>query len=107
MFKSILLALTAVTVQGNKIICPKLTCYTIANTTEENNIQLPKNVCYEHKGDHPTSEIFANTCSAHASLHGEVSSDSTCDFNLLSNKYAWVDESTQHLKSTETIGTKS
>lgn len=37
-------------------------------------------------------EIFANTCKAHQVNYAELSPDNLCDFDLLSGKYAWIDE---------------
>ena len=94
MFIIFVLCILAVTVQAEKIMCPKLTCLDIRNTSESDFVQLPKNVCYKHNNGHPTTEIMANTCAAHKAQFGELAEENLCDFDLLSNHYAWVNEST-------------
>lgn len=63
-------------------------------------------MCFMHDGNSPTELIKINTCNAHFVNYAELSADNLCEFDMLSGKYAWVNETTQHLKSDNVYGDK-
>ena len=86
--------------RANTITCPKLVC----NPYDSPSPHLDKNECYNHDNNQPTVNIMAETCGYQAAAYGELSDENLCDFDLASDKFAWVDENTQHLKSETDYG---
>jgi hypothetical protein len=52
----------------------------------------------------PTKEIYSDSCEYHKSMTEEFEGKVLCDFDLASNEFAWVNETTQHLLSKGVYG---
>ena len=76
------------------ISCPELDC-------RDPDKPVKPDLCYVHDKSQPVKTILIHTCENYqkkgeTTMAGAVS----CEFDLLSEKWAWVDEKTQHWGST-------
>lgn len=62
-----------------------------------NNYHPDTNICYEHDNNVPTTKLIGQDCQYHQDRTLEFTERIICDFDLLSNQYAWVEENNQHL----------
>ena len=82
--------------QSMKISCPRLECMTYGTQYEH----LEENICFQHDGLTPTKVLKGDSCQFMQATTEILQGPVYCDFDLRSDKYAWVDESNQHLDST-------
>ena len=73
---------------GHKINCPKLECM----GNDPNKYHPATNVCYEHDNQVPTTKLIGQDCQYHQDRTLEFTDKVICDFDLLTNNFAWVEE---------------
>lgn len=81
--------------EAMNIKCPTLQCRGMGEDEEH----LADNICFQHDGGNPTLRLVGDDCMYHQYKTEETTGKVYCNFDLLSKKFAWVEEMNQHINS--------
>ena len=82
-----------------QISCPRLSCDTLQKSGP-----VTYDMCWKSDDQQPMANMMSVDCSWYQNIEKsnyDVAVKTTCDMSLLSNEFAWVDETTQHEGASE------